>query len=371
MNNKIRVLSVLLLIVAATSVLLIPVQAQDDTVLTLATAGPYVVGRMEITFEGAYLEEDDLHAIIWYPAIMPDNPNLVLFERYGYYFNAEPDQTAAPYPMIVYSNTIADMDHFDFLKTHFASWGFIVVSILHPDEPFDITHIPRITTTRTLSTSNLLDQLTMSNFAELIDFEAVGVAGYGVGGYTALVAAGAQIDPLHYLEYCANPSPGPSFRNPCTWALEWDEVVAHRAAYFDIEMDQLWPPEADERVKAIMPIHGWGGPLFGPRGLAQVSVPTLIMGSTNDKTYLPYDSTMDYVYQNLSVSDRYLLSFIDQGHMYAPASTQQPPINHFATAFFGLYLQGHDDYANYLTAGFVSEVTTEFDFLAWGPLEDQ
>jgi hypothetical protein len=37
-------------------------------------------------------------------------------------------------------------------------------------------------------------------------------------------------------------------------------------------------------------------------------------------------------------------------------------MKHFATAFFGYYLQGHKDYLNYFSEDFVSKS----DGLAWG-----
>jgi hypothetical protein len=37
-------------------------------------------------------------------------------------------------------------------------------------------------------------------------------------------------------------------------------------------------------------------------------------------------------------------------------------MRHFATAFFGYYLQGREDYAEYFSEDFV----TQFDDLAWG-----
>jgi hypothetical protein len=45
----------------------------------------------------------------------------------------------------------------------------------------------------------------------------------------------------------------------------------------------------------------------------------------------------------------------------------QDKLNHFTTAFFGYYLQGQDDYAEYFTADFVEQIAD----LAWGPVEPE
>jgi hypothetical protein len=45
----------------------------------------------------------------------------------------------------------------------------------------------------------------------------------------------------------------------------------------------------------------------------------------------------------------------------------EAPIKHFATAFFGTYLQGQTDYAAYLTADYVENINQ----VTWGPVDTQ
>jgi hypothetical protein len=58
-------------------------------------------------------------------------------------------------------------------------------------------------------------------------------------------------------------------------------------------------------------------------------------------------------------SINFLISFIGGTHGL-PAN--EPLIKPFLVAFFGLYLQGHDDYAQYLTEDYVNSI----EGLHWG-----
>jgi hypothetical protein len=60
-----------------------------------------------------------------------------------------------------------------------------------------------------------------------------------------------------------------------------------------------------------------------------------------------------------------MVSFIDKKHLMVLESEPARRLNHFATAFFGYYLQGRADDFEYFSQGFVSH----FDDLAWGMYE--
>jgi hypothetical protein len=57
-----------------------------------------------------------------------------------------------------------------------------------------------------------------------------------------------------------------------------------------------------------------------------------------------------------------MISFIGKGHMMVFDTEQANRMKHFATAFFGYYLQERDEYAIYFSEDFV----TRYDDLAWG-----
>jgi hypothetical protein len=55
------------------------------------------------------------------------------------------------------------------------------------------------------------------------------------------------------------------------------------------------------------------------------------------------------MYQSMGADERYLLTFEGVDHDLALQEEMQPYLKHFATAFFGYYLRGQEDYAAYLT----------------------
>ena len=57
-----------------------------------------------------------------------------------------------------------------------------------------------------------------------------------------------------------------------------------------------------------------------------------------------------------------MISFIGKDHGMAFETEAANRMKHFAVAFFGYYLQRHEDYAYYFSESFVSQV----DDLAWG-----
>ena len=60
--------------------------------------------------------------------------------------------------------------------------------------------------------------------------------------------------------------------------------------------------------------------------------------------------------------DKLVHSVVENTHMMVWDVEPMAKLRHFATAFFGYYLQGRDDYARYFSQDFVSK----FDDLAWG-----
>jgi predicted dienelactone hydrolase len=111
-------------------------------------------------------------------------------------------------------------------------------------------------------------------------------------------------------------------------------------------------------------------PMFGDQGLAAATVPSFIVAGTADAA-CPYDRNAADAYAHLGSPDRYLLSVINGAHLlvgehgdgvYAPIFAQ------FTVSFFGYYLQGHEDYAQYLTAKYVDSVEAQLKLgLVWGP----
>jgi len=133
------------------------------------------------------------------------------------------------------------------------------------------------------------------------------------------------------------------------------------AAEISTTSEGLWQPTTDDRILAIMPMAPDSAWLYGAEGLAAINLPSLIIAGTNDQM-ISYELSPCYIYEHLVNSDRILISFIDEQHMMVLKQEIISRINHFAVAFFGYYLQGHKEYADYFSEDFVSQ----FDDLYWG-----
>jgi predicted dienelactone hydrolase len=125
--------------------------------------------------------------------------------------------------------------------------------------------------------------------------------------------------------------------------------------------NELWQPLTDNRIRAVAPLAPDGAWLYGEHGLAAVDRPTLIIVGTED-TISSYSMESIYIFEHLGTSDRYMISFIGKRHMMVFNSEQASRMKHFATAFFGYFLQGRDEYQEYFSKEFVNQ----FDDLAWG-----
>jgi predicted dienelactone hydrolase len=198
----------------------------------------------------------------------------------------------------------------------------------------------------------------------VIDAEHAGAIGYSFDGYNTLAISGARIDPEHYQNQCPVPDAvtesvlsGMSSYN-CTPALDWEGFSALVGEKITDSEDGLWQPMTDDRIRAVMPMAGEGWWLFGERGLAAIDRPTLIIVATRD-TLLPENAL---IFEHIGTPEKALISFVGPNHMMIYNKEEIAKMAHFATAFFGYYLQEREDMAWYFSEEFVSG----FDYLAWG-----
>jgi hypothetical protein len=76
-----------------------------------------------------------------------------------------------------------------------------------------------------------------------------------------------------------------------------------------------------------------------------------IIAPTEDE-YIPYQIETAYVFEHVGSPERFLVSFVDKRHMMVAEIEAMKRINHFATAFFGAYLQGKSEYRDYFSEDF-------------------
>jgi predicted dienelactone hydrolase len=338
----------------------IPLGTQEPISSPLSEPGPYWVGKWEHTIFDGSRSDRQIKLTIRYPALKKrdDEGRLITF-------NAEPDLSEAPYPLI-----LTDHDSGMYLfQSHLASYGF-VMAIVDPrgfsnEMPWNnyVIDVP-------LDFLFVLDMLTSNppeGLGDVLDTNRVGVGGYSSGGLFSLALGGARINPEYYLSQCAQ-APSLDFHHSfigvdyyCNLSERWDEFSSQMDAEITTVSEGLWQPTTDDRILAIMPMAPDSAWLYGAEGLAAINMPSLIIAGTEDQL-ISYELSPCYIFEHLVNSDRILISFIGEQHMMVMKRKIISRINHFAVAFFGYYLQGKTEYADYFSEDFVAQC----DDLFWG-----
>jgi len=355
-----RLLWILIWGVALDLLLLVtPVQAAGET-LPLAEIGPYnEVGRQSFSLVDESRDRE-LTGYIWYPSASSANrrPGPLVPKN-----DLPLAEAAAPYPLVIYSHPKTgdgvDANFTLGLGPHLASYGFVVISVNHNDPAnrfLGLVHRP-------MDILFTLNQFASSEnaWSGLINFEKVGIAGYSLGGTSAMQLTGASIDPLALSEFCAS-SDNAGWAT-CDISEEiWQAVLDERAKFDPPVIEgEIWPPYTDSRIAAVMPIAPCMGPFFGERGLAGADVPTLIVGQERDERCM-YELHALFMYEHMGSDNRALLNLLKQRHLGVYDDRDVKKIlSQYAVAFFGYHIQGKTEYADYLTGAYAAE----FNNLTW------
>ncbi len=326
--------------------------AQRPDAPRYAQRGPYLVGTQEITVPQPGRE---LQATVWYPALNPGNQEQTTTYRYGVLTldgnalrDAAPDADNGPYPLVVFSHGSGGFRLQSlYLMEHLASYGFVVISAEHPgntlaDSLLGRDEVSGIVDNYAYRPLDVLAEIDFmagadSPLAGVVDADHVAVMGHSFGGNTALAAAGAQLDFGALQEWCNGPtyttiapsSPEPdaltirqrvSVREMVCFMQNRDARVAELRG-LDAPPDGLWPLTTDPRIQAMIALAPWNAPIFGAEGLANVTIPAMIMvGSADSTTYPPRDAYAAYT--NLSSAEKHLVVFENAEHLlFANACT--------------------------------------------------
>jgi predicted dienelactone hydrolase len=338
----------------------IPLDTQEPISFPLSEPGPYVVGKWEQLVIDKNRNDREIKVTIFYPAVKQtdgDDQTITI--------DAEPDLSGAPYPLIL---TGAHSGQYLF-KSHLASYGFVMAIVRSPNFSYSAAWNHSVIDAP-LDFLFVLDMLTFDppeGLEDILDTNQVGVAGYSSDGLFSLALGGARINPEYYFSQCAQApimDPSPSAIGVgyfCNLTERWDEFSSQVGAEISTESEELWQPTTDERILAIMPMAPDSAWLYGPEGLAAINIPSLIIAGTKDDL-ASYKLSSCYIFEHLVNSDSILISFIGKEHMMVQNNEVISRINHFAVGFFGYYLQGQQEFADYFSEDFVSQ----FDDLYWG-----
>lgn len=292
-----------------------------------------------------------------------------------------------PLPVVVISHGLGDSrTSFFGLAAHAASHGFAVALPEHVGSNSTqkralLTGLDRETfkardfLDRPLDISFLLDELERLNagtFGGRLDVSRVAAVGHSFGGYTALAAGGATIDFDRLARRC---NPAANLLLDAAMVLECRALELQSDAAV---MERLRQGTKDDRIQLVMafaPVTN----LFGPRGMAQVSVPTMLFGGEVDLLapvvpqqvaafgwlqgpdrylYLGENTSHGPDFTKLASRFLYLDDALEQGIDEAIASTQGVNKS-LVVAFSRVYLSEQEEYRPFLSAAYVEAVSAE------------
>ncbi|MGH9142575.1 MAG: alpha/beta hydrolase family protein [Vicinamibacterales bacterium] len=275
--------------------------------------------------------------------------------------DAAPLTGDAPFPLVIISHGYPGnrylMSH---LAENLASKGFVTIAIDHKESTYDDQQ-PFASTLY----NRAFDQLFVLNEAERLgqpasgsflsgrlDAGRTGIVGYSMGGYGVVNVIGGGYSKASETLNGAPPN----------------HMLAERGA-----ANPDYRKTIDSRIKAAIAIAPWGmvGGFWDAEGLKGIATPVLfVAGSADDVA--GYEKGTKAIYQAAVNADRYLLTFINANHnagapipapaeTYVAAEAGRPAafahyadavwdtvrmnniLDHFATAYFDLYLKGDQE----------------------------
>ncbi|MEL6777226.1 MAG: alpha/beta hydrolase [Cyanobacteria bacterium J06597_16] len=308
-------------------------------------------------------------------------------------------------PAVIISHGFGnDRGTYAYLASFLAQQGFAVINVEHPGSSAD--QLDALVSGRTgqvvpddefinrpLLISAVLDDLqalaATSKSLSTVDFENVGIIGQSFGGYTALTVAGAPVDLAALRETCP-----PEFSVNLSLLLQCQAVALSPAnePQGDAAEIETMPPASesivftDPRIKAAIAINPIASTILGPKSLAQIEVPVLMMTGSADtvapalpEQILPYT----WLHQGLDTegadstasSDRYLLTMEGGTHfstmgLSGRETFELPPeiigpvpevaqryTQVMSLAFLSTYLNNDSRYQPVLTSAFVTRIS--------------
>lgn len=235
---------------------------------------------------------------IWYPAdanIKAPRQSIAIFHTGSYKVDAPMSNSQSKFPLIVVSHgTGGSFASMAWLCTRLASAGFIVASVNHHGNTGAESQLLlegfMLWWERAADISVVIDNiLTDENFGSRIDEYQIGVAGFSMGGYTALAAVGAQLEVERWQPYCSdNPSdpicnmpPEANFDIKQAWdAIENNAIVKEAWSRANLSY-------RDERIKCAFILAPVAGPILRDDSLKAICVPVSFTVGDADNQGVP------------------------------------------------------------------------------------
>ena len=340
-------------------------------VRTMELVNPDQLDFVNITDDGTVPTYDrPLTIEVWYPATVEDmdargeytvntrNPEVQATLTGIAIRDAEPDNMAA-YPLVVISHGYPGNR---FLLSHLgenlASKGYVVASIDHTDSTYADQGVFGSTLyNRPIDQHFVIESLVemsdddTSFLSGMVDVDNIGLIGYSMGGYGAVIANGGAVTDAS-TEY--------------PWAVPNGLLADHQ-----VDSESYQAMLENSRIKAVVAFAPWGmnTGFWDAEGLSGIDVPFFFIAGSQDDVS-GYEIGTRAIWENTTNTNRYLLTFENARHnagapIPAPVEVTDPDrymhysdnvwdntrmnniAQHFISAYLGMHLKG-DDYADYL-----------------------
>lgn len=331
----------------------------------LAARGTYTVGVKTLQLTDSSRSRT-FTVEVWYPSTEPDAP--ITYESIigetPVNISGQAKRDAAPiaekFPLIIASHGQPGIRfQYAYLNEGLASRGFVVASIEHTGSTYtDLTQQDYVTSLAYRPQDILFALDEIPKLLLSADGDNVGLLGYSYGGYSVINAAGAGLDGEAFAEYCRTAADkGPCFALPFFGELE-------QARGINVI-------QADPRIKAVFVMAPYGQPWLGEKSLAKLKVPLFVAVGENDDVAVYERDGLEY-YQRAGSENKYLLTLESAQHnpfvecppemkaTWADYERCSEPVwdherahditKHFASAFFGQYLQGDTSAGEFLSS---------------------
>jgi predicted dienelactone hydrolase len=306
----------------------------------------------------APLYDRPLKVEVWYPAVLPPGmEEKVVYQDAGsVQIAGKALRDAAPvtgqrFPLVIVSHGYPGTRFFlSYLTENLASKGYVVAAIGHTDsvvgdiKPFQSTLLNRSSDQLfTVSAIEELSQRQDSFLHGLVDAKNSAIVGYSMGGYGALISAGA----------------GLSSASPLTKGGLLQDWTADSAEFKSLPRDH---------IKAMVAIAPWGAQApyqaWDNTALASIHIPSLFIVGDHDDV-AGFKDGPKRVFEQAVNSERCLLVYENARHNtggnpappdarldYRELQHFEEPVwrkdritainQHFITAFLDLYLKGEE-----------------------------
>lgn len=232
---------------------------------------PYpVLGYQEVSFFDK-LQNVERQLLIWYPVdpVEKGTPSTYAWDVFNLAVNAQIQKSNVKRPLIIVSHGYTGNPHqLSWLILKLVHEGFIVAAIHHRDLVDGKAHLNLWRRPQDIST--VIDQFTLQKISKNADLDKIGLAGFSLGGSTAIWVAGGISSKLDKII--------PDF----TFANDEDFTKADEAL-MNIDRSKLSESWKETRVKAIFamaPAWSW---IFDAKSLKNIAIPAYIIAAEKDK----------------------------------------------------------------------------------------